>query len=159
MIVEMLAGDEVAPNNPEVLSATGFLGRNWYKFDRNVWLNQTVEHTAMGFLGLTLKCARCHDHKYDPITQKDYYRFRAYFEPHAFRIDPVAGQPDTKKDGIARVFDEKLDTPTYRFIRGDDRNPDKEHPLAPGVPASLGITPPKIQTVSLPLEAYTASSS
>ena len=94
MIVEMLAADEVAPDDPEALRATGFLVRNWYKFNRNVWLDNTVEHTAKAFLGLTFNCARCHDHKYDPIAQEEYYRFRAFFEPHEVRTDRVPGQPD-----------------------------------------------------------------
>ena len=81
MVVEMLAADELAPDDPEALRATGYLVRNWYKFNRNIWLENTVEHTAKAFLGLTLDCAKCHDHKYDPIAQEDYYRFRAFFEP------------------------------------------------------------------------------
>jgi len=94
MIVEMLAGDEVAPNDPDVLRATGFLSRNWYKFNRSAWLQETIEHTSMGFLGLTMKCARCHDHKFDPIGQEEYYRFRAFFEPHDVRTDQIPGEPD-----------------------------------------------------------------
>jgi hypothetical protein len=138
MIVEMLAGDEVAPGDRDTLRATGFLARNWYKFNRNAWLQDTVEHTAAGFLGVTLRCARCHDHKYDPISQQDYYRFRAFFEPHDIRIDPLPGQPDILKDGIARAFEAKPDAPTYLFVRGDDRNPDTSRPLTPAAPAVLG---------------------
>jgi mono/diheme cytochrome c family protein len=62
MILEMLAGDEIAPTDEQTLRATGYLGRNWYKFNRNVWLENTVEHAGKAFLGLTLNCARCHDH-------------------------------------------------------------------------------------------------
>src|SRR4029077_7314899 len=68
MIVEMLAGDEVAPDDPATVRATGFLARNYYKFNRNTWLNDAVEHTGKALLGLTVNCARCHDHKYDPIA-------------------------------------------------------------------------------------------
>jgi mono/diheme cytochrome c family protein len=138
MLVEMLAADEVAPDDPATLRANGFLGRNWFKFNRNIWLDNTVEHTGKAFLGVTLNCARCHDHMYDPIAQEEYYRFRAFFEPYDVRTDRVPGQPDVAKDGLARVFDAKADTPTFLFHRGDDKQPDKEHPLTPGVPKSLG---------------------
>ncbi|MDA0285056.1 MAG: DUF1549 domain-containing protein, partial [Planctomycetota bacterium] len=63
MLREMLAADEIAPTDTQTLRATGFLGRNWYKFDRNVWLFETVEQTSQALLGLTLRCCRCHDHK------------------------------------------------------------------------------------------------
>src|SRR5262249_62393367 len=107
MVMEMLAGDEIAPDDANTLRATGFLARNWFMFNRNVWLDNTVEHTAKAFLGLTMNCARCHEHKYDPIAQKEYFQFRAFFEPHDVRIDRVPGQPDTKKDGGPRVYDAK----------------------------------------------------
>jgi hypothetical protein len=138
MIVEMLAGDEIAPADRNTLRATGYLARNWYKFNRNVWIQDTVEYTAAGFLGITLRCCRCHDHKYDPLSQQDYYRFRAFFEPHSIRIDPMPGQPDILKDGVARAFDASPDAPTYLFRRGDERAPDKSRVLTPAVPAVLG---------------------
>ncbi len=141
MIVEMLAGDEVAPGDRDTLRATGYLARNWYKFNRTVWLQDTVEYSAAGFLGVTLRCARCHDHKYDPISQQDYYRFRAFFEPHDVRIDLVPGQPDATKDGVARVVDTRPDAPTYLFARGDERSPDKTKALTPGTPGVLGSDP------------------
>jgi hypothetical protein len=162
MLLEMLAGDELAPSDPDVLRATGFLGRNWYKFDRNVWMFETVEQTAQAFLGLTLRCARCHDHKFDPITQEDYYRFRAFFEPHDVRTDPVSGNLETEKDatlgpvlkeGLARIFDREPEAPTWLFERGDNRYPDKSRPITPGVPAVLGGTL-EIAPVGLPVEAW-----
>ena len=97
MVREMLAADEIAPGDPAVLRASGFLARNWYRFNRNVWLEATVEHTSKAFLGVTLNCARCHDHMFDPILQTEYYQFRAFFEPHEIRTDgmpPVNGGGD-----------------------------------------------------------------
>ena len=93
MIVEMLAGDELAPDDPKVLAATGYLARSYFLKNRNTWLQDVVEYSSGAFLGLTLKCARCHSHKYDPIPQTDYYRFRAFFEPYDVRVDRVAGYP------------------------------------------------------------------
>src|SRR4051794_13171300 len=156
MVMEMLAGDELAPADPQTLRATGYLVRSWYKFNRNVWMENTVEHASKAFLGLTLACAKCHDHKYDPLAQKDYYRFRAFFEPTNFRIDRVPGEPDTKKDGLSRIFDEKSDAPTYLFARGDEKSPDTEHPLAPATPPVLGGSL-KVEAVSLPPEAWNPS--
>jgi hypothetical protein len=145
MVVEMLAGDEVAPGNPKALAATGFLTRNWFKLDRNIWLNNTVEHTSKAFLGLTIGCARCHDHKFDPITQKEYYQIRAVFEPHDIRNDPVAGESG-QAAFVARAFDAHRDTPTWIFVRGDARAPDKTTPIKPGVPAVLGGPPFQVAT-------------
>jgi hypothetical protein len=141
MILEMLAGDELAPQDPDALRATGFLARNWYPFNRNVWLDDTVEHTAKAFLALTFDCARCHDHKYDPISQKDYYRFRSFFEPHDVRTDPVPGL-DPKTEGLVRVYDARPEAPTYLFRRGDETKPDLENPLSPGLPEILGGSVP-----------------
>jgi len=154
MIVEMLAGDEVAPGDPSTVRATGYLVRSWYKFNRNVWLNDTVEYTAASFLGLTLKCARCHTHKYDPIPHSDYYRFRAFFEPHDIRIDRVEGQADTFKDGVARVYDADGAKPTYRFFRGNENTPDTSVALQPAPPSLFGRGALAITPVKLPLAAY-----
>jgi len=163
MVVEMLAGDELAPADDSVLRATGFLGRNWYKFDRNVWMFDTVEHTSQAFLGLTLKCARCHDHKFDPITQEDYYHFRAFFEPHDVRTDPINGNADTEKDatlgpvlkeGVARAFDKVIDAKTFVFQRGDNRYPDESKLMSPAVPTALGKLTAEIQPVVLSPDAW-----
>ena len=164
MIQEMLAGDELAPSDPKTLRATGYLVRSWFRQNRNAWLRESIEHTAAGFLAVTLKCARCHDHKYDPISQEEYYRFRAFFEPHDVRTDPLPGQPDLLKAGLPRVFDSEprdankngpsIYAETYRFVRGNEKNPDKDHPLSPAVPEILGEWKETIEPVKLPLEAY-----
>ncbi len=150
MVLEMLAGDEIAPDDPGTLRATGFLVRNWYKFNRNVWLQNTVEHTAKAFLATTMNCARCHDHMFDPIGQEEYFAFRAFFEAHQVRTDHVPGQLDVQKDGLARAFDADAAAPTYFFIRGDDQKPDKTRTFKPAVPAALGGSPLKVDPVALP---------
>ncbi|MCA1964603.1 MAG: DUF1549 domain-containing protein, partial [Prosthecobacter sp.] len=88
MIMEQLAADELAPEDRSNLRATGFLARSYYLFNRTTWLDETIEHTCRAFLGLTMQCVKCHDHKYDPIDQPDYYRLRAIFEPLHVRLDP-----------------------------------------------------------------------
>jgi mono/diheme cytochrome c family protein len=154
MLREMLAADELYPSDLDRLRATGFLARSYFKFNRNTWLEEVVEHTGKAFLGLTLNCARCHDHKYDPIGQRDYYRFRAVFEPYQVRTDEVPGETDLEKDGLPRVFDCNLDAPTYRFERGDERRPLKDQALAPAVPALLALGGLRIEPVTLPPEAH-----
>ena len=112
MIVEMLAADEAAPDDLDALRATGYLVRNFKLLSREKWMQDTVDHTGQAFLGVTLGCARCHDHMYDPILQKEYYQVRAIFEPHQVRIDRVPGALDTAKDGMPRAFDAQPDAKT-----------------------------------------------
>jgi len=153
MVREMLAGDELAPGDSEVLRATGFLVRNRHASNRDIWLDSTVEHTAKAFLGLTINCARCHDHKFDPIPQVAYYGMRAIFESHDVSIDRLPGQTDLVKDGLVRVFDGKPKEPTFLYIRGNEKQPDKEHPVEPALPDVLA-TKFEVEPVSLPLAAW-----
>jgi hypothetical protein len=154
MLREMLAADEIAPEDPNVLPATGFIARNWYVFSRPETLNKLIEGTSKGFLGVTLNCARCHDHKFDALSQKEYFAFRAFFEPHDVRLERLPGQPDVNQDGIARAFDANPDAKTVVLLKGDDRKPDPNQPVTPAVPALLGGPPLSIQPVKLPLAAY-----
>ena len=97
-IHEQLAGDEMVPprngdltaEQIEKLTATGFLrmapdGTGAGGVDQNVARNEVVADTikivSTSLMGLTIGCARCHDHRYDPIPTRDYYRLRAVFEP------------------------------------------------------------------------------
>ncbi len=91
---EQLAGDEIAPNDSESLIATGYLRHGGYEYNqRDVpkqWsqmLDDVTDVTGDVFLGLSMGCARCHDHKFDPILQADYYRLRAFFAPMLPRDD------------------------------------------------------------------------
>lgn len=155
MLNEMLAGDEISPQDQQLIRATGFLARNYHKSNRNIWLEATVEHVGKAFLGLTLNCAKCHDHKYDPVSQQAYYQFRAIFEPHHVRTDQVKGHLNISKAGIPRVYDSKPDAETFLFVRGDDRHPDKDLDIAPSVPDWLCKQHHfDINPVELPVESY-----
>ncbi len=97
-LIEQLAGDELlqgkyanlSPDEIELLTATGFLrmasdGSGDGSVDQDTAKNAVVADTlkivSSSLLGLTVGCAQCHDHRYDPISQADYYRLRAIFEP------------------------------------------------------------------------------
>lgn len=152
MVVEMLAADELKPDDPAALRATGFLARNYKMLSREQWLEDTVKHTSQAFMGVTVGCAKCHDHMFDPVSQAEYYQMRAIFEPHQVRIDQVPGELDTAKNGVARVYDVAEVPPTYFFIRGDERKPDKDRVLQPGVPKAFSGAL-EIAPVALPREA------
>lgn len=153
MIRLMLAADESHPNDLSRLRASGFLARNYFLFNRNQWMEETVEHVSKAFLGLTMNCAKCHDHKYDPIAQVDFYRLRAFFEPYHVRLDVLPGEADLAQNGLPRAFDGLLDVPTYRFVRGQEKDPDKSVAISPGVPELFAFTPPPFHPVELPDEA------
>jgi len=67
---------------------------------RESWTQDTVKHTMQAFLGLTVGCARRHDHVDDTISQKEYYQLRAIFEPYHVRLDRLPTEADTTKDEL-----------------------------------------------------------
>jgi cytochrome c553 len=97
-VQEQLAGDILARNGPqdrfaERVVATGFLAlsRRYATAPYELWhltLEDTIDTTGRAFLGMTLRCARCHDHKFDPVTQQDYYALYGIFASTQF---PWAG--------------------------------------------------------------------
>ena len=153
MLQQMLAGDELAPENPDVLRATGFLARNYYLFNRTTWLDDTIEHTSKAFLGLTMNCVKCHAHKYDPITHDEYYGIRAIFEPYHVRLDAIPGQTDLEKDGLPRAYDLHLTRKTHLHLNGDEKNPEASRDIHPGIPAVLGFRKLDIHPIKLAPQA------
>jgi len=106
---EQLAGDEIAPNDPNVLIATCFLRNPVYEWNQrdvkgqwDIILTDMTDTTGELFLGLSMGCAHCHNHKFDPILQKDYYRLRAFLAPVQWRDDMKLATPAEKK-----AFDEQ----------------------------------------------------
>jgi hypothetical protein len=91
-IAEQLAGDEIDPENPEALVATGFFRHGIYEYNqrdvRGQWrdmLNDITDTVGDVFLATSVGCARCHDHKFDAVLQKDYFRLQAFFSGLSFR--------------------------------------------------------------------------
>lgn len=100
---EQLAGDEIREDNPQHLAAAGFLRLGIYEYNqrdaRGLWndsMNEMTDVTGDAFLGLSMGCAKCHDHKFDPILQADYFRLRAFLEPVIWR-DDIIGATETEK--------------------------------------------------------------
>ncbi len=100
---EQLAGDEIREDNPEHLAAAGFLRLGIYEYNqrdaRGLWndsMNEMTDVTGDAFLGLSMGCAKCHDHKFDPILQADYFRLRAFLEPVIWR-DDIVGATEAEK--------------------------------------------------------------
>ncbi|MBI1355609.1 MAG: DUF1549 domain-containing protein [Acidobacteria bacterium] len=96
-VLEQIAGDEIFPDDPEAILATGFLrmgpwehtGMSVAAITRQLFLDDVTHSVGQTFLGLTLGCARCHDHKFDPIPTKDYYSIQAAFATTAFARRPL----------------------------------------------------------------------
>ena len=101
-MMEQIAGDEITPGNFQALVATGFC-RNGptvgnQSLEKHRWdeLDDVISTTAEVFLGLTLGCARCHDHKYDPVSQGDYYAMLAIFNSSG-RRQTLIGTPQQQQ--------------------------------------------------------------
>ena len=148
-ITQQLAGDEMPNRNEQSAIGTGFLRLGtWndepndpqdYKYER---LEDLVHVTSSAFLGLTVKCARCHDHKFDPIPQDDYYRVASAFwagsiEP---RTGKLLGGPTKQELGFDRVLgwtDVSTKPSPLHLLKKGNRH-------APGAvvePASLTLVP------------------
>ena len=101
---EQIAGDEIAPDDPNVTIATAFLRHTIYEYNQRdaegQWrgiLNEVTDVVGDVFLGLSMQCAQCHDHKFDPILQKDYYRLQAFLNNITWAEDRVMASAEEKK--------------------------------------------------------------
>ena len=107
-VKEQIAGDELWPNDPAARVATAFNrhypdesnARNLMQRRQEI-LDDITDTVARTFLGMTYGCARCHDHKFDPILQADYYRLQAFFANTA-ADDQIRVSPAEKAERIAR---------------------------------------------------------
>ena len=91
-ILEQLAGDELFPHDVAAITATGFLRQTPYEYNqvdverqRSEILNEVTDVTADVFLAMGMGCARCHDHKFDPLLQRDYFSLQSFFAPLVWR--------------------------------------------------------------------------
>lgn len=101
-----IAADQVEPNNPESLAAMGLLtlGRRFLGVTHDI-IDDRIDVVGRGTLGLTISCARCHDHKYDPIPTADYYSLYGVFQ---CSTDRQVDLSDTTAEGASKDFVEEL---------------------------------------------------
>ncbi len=116
-IKEQLAGDELYPDDPAARVATAFnlLGPDMTDSAdqpqrRQNTLNDMTDTAALAFLGLTLTCCRCHDHKFEPLPQSDYFRFQAFFAPAVFKRDIPLGTREQRAalDVALRQYNKRI---------------------------------------------------
>jgi hypothetical protein len=118
-VQEQLAGDELPEANAETIIATGYCRLGPWddepadpKEDRFDQLEDMVSTTSLAYLGLTLGCARCHNHKFEPMTQLDYYRMVAVFNPLE---RPQSGRADVDLPAVSRARAKSM-----QFWKGKD---------------------------------------
>ncbi len=105
---EQIAGDELDPKNPEAVVATGFLrmgpweltGMEVAKVARQRFLDDVTNSVGETFLAQSLQCARCHDHKFDPVPTRDYYSIQATFATTQLAERPAAFLPEENVAGF-----------------------------------------------------------
>ena len=139
-VQEQIAGDELFPGDPDALTALGYL-RHWiYEYNnrdaRGQWeniLNDVTDTTGDVFLGAGMQCARCHDHKFDPILQRDYFALRSFFnntlpvedriawteqqaDEHARRLARWEQETKAIRDEIAALEKKYRDTATRKAV-------------------------------------------
>lgn len=108
-ILEQIAGDEWKPNNPEMLVSVGYLRMGpWehtpmspYKVSRQLYLDDVVNNIGQTFLSTALRCCKCHDHKFDPLPTRDYYRIYAALSTTQLAERPAKFLPQESTKGFA----------------------------------------------------------
>jgi hypothetical protein len=133
-LTEQIAGDELEPMSDAGLVATGFLAAARYsgneldkRLQRNDILVDVTNTTAAAVLGLTLECAQCHNHKFDPISARDYYRFQGFFlqgQPVNAVLPQAAARDgtlpgDSEQARLIREQKELFETVRERRIRAE----------------------------------------
>jgi len=146
-VMEQIAGDELTPAGPEKLIATGFLrmgpweqtGMSVAAVTRQEWLDDVTHSTAATFLGVTMECARCHDHKFDPLPTRDYYRLQAVFSTTEYAAKPAPFLPSEKKPD----FEAGRSLMTAAQKRVDDKIDEYHQMILTRVAEQIGVAGPQ----------------
>jgi hypothetical protein len=163
-VIEQVAGDLLPDAKPEQVLATAFCRNHLITVEGGTiaaeYLNEyaadRVQTVGTAFLGLTFNCCRCHDHKFDPLKQEDFYGLQAYFnsitEKHAENnkapaypplietASPLA--PEGPKAKVMVMQEAPVPTPTFVLSRGQYDLPDKKRPVSRRPPGVLGAPLP-----------------
>ena len=167
-VIEQIAGDELPDATAETMIATGFLRLGHWDdepadpaADRYDQLDDIVSTTAEALLGLTLGCARCHDHKFEPLTQRDYYSMLAVFNPlERPRTDgpkrpcPPATHPPPKPTSGARS--PPSPPSTHICTRQPGHPGEVVGPALPAILTSKHASPPSHHPANAPHDAGSA---
>ncbi|MDX1925801.1 MAG: DUF1553 domain-containing protein [Pirellulaceae bacterium] len=151
--IEQLAGDLLANPSQEQLIATGFLRNQGHNTEGGIiqeeyrveYVADRVHTVSTVFLGLSLQCARCHDHKFDPITQKEYYQFYSFFnsldEKQAgyskfVGAEPFIRVPTTEQSAKIKDLNEQIATIESQLKQLEEQAESKVAKLVDDTPAT-----------------------
>ena len=125
---EQIAGDEINPSDAEHLVAAGFLrmgpweqtGMSVARVTRQLFLDDVTDSVGQVFLGHVMRCARCHDHKFDPVPTRDYYAMQAVFAHTQFAEVNAAFLPGENTDGFEthKKYHQLRDNENKRMLGG-----------------------------------------
>ncbi len=174
-LTEQIAGDEIGPEDPECLAASIFhrlgpvrrnAGNPEIALSRNEVLTERTDIIGSAFLGLTIGCARCHNHKLEPISQQDYYRLQAYLaatQEHDLRL---ASESEVKSwEAEVRTIKDEIARLKRRMRKADDAekkrdSPSRSRPSATPCPRPLRRSPrPRTTPTSGPRSTSSAAGS
>ncbi len=165
-VVDQIAGDLVPDATRDQLVASGFNRNHMINFEGGAieeeyhveYVVDRVKTTSTVFLGLTMGCAQCHDHKYDPITQRDYYRFYAFFnsiddnglDGRSGNAVPILRVPLTDQEAKLKDIRAKIEAAEAR-LNGPDPELDGgqaswEEDLAGKLPAWTVLDPARVES-------------
>jgi hypothetical protein len=178
-VVEQVAGDLLPGATPEQVLATAFCRNHLITSEGGTlaaeYLNEyaadRVQTFGTAFLGLTFNCCRCHDHKFDPLTQEDFYSLEAFFnsitEKHAENDQSAAYAPwiqiasplwpQGEKPKVMVMQEAPAPTHTFVLKRGQYDQPDQQRPVSRRPPSVLGALPTRSQHNRLGLAQWLVS--
>jgi hypothetical protein len=166
-VKEQLAGDVTEAHSADGIIATGFLTAGpWDEVGNNVTasallklrvreeeLEEMLAAVGQTFLGLTLNCARCHDHKFDPIAQRDYYRVKAVFEGVRFGDRSILPPDETKKrDAVLAPLRQRV-AELEKQVAADKKNDELRKQLDEALAALKAAPQPELVWAAIPKQS------